>query len=107
MHRISDIKKPQVSTCEVRAKNGWETIFEPVLGHIKFLGQIKAPPMLEWGLEHPGRPRGTLYPRKKLYLPKSHMGYHFCYWKFFVRPPLQGGPLVKFSNIGMIQYFTP
>ena len=61
MHRISDIKKPQVSTCEVRAKNGWETIFEPVLGHIKFLGQIKAPKMLEWGLEHPGHPR---YPQK-------------------------------------------
>ena len=42
MHQISDIKKLQVTTCEVRVKNGWETIFEPVLGHIKFLGQIKA-----------------------------------------------------------------
>ena len=66
MHRISDIKKLQVTTCEVRVKNGWETIFEPVLGHIKFLGQIKAPLMLVWGLEHPGRPKGTLYPEWSL-----------------------------------------
>ena len=41
--------------------------------------------------------------QKKLYLPKSYMGYHFCYNFFFVRLPLLGGPLVKFSKIGTIQ----
>ena len=29
------------------------------------------------GLEPPERPGGTQYPRKKLYLPKSYMDYHF------------------------------
>ena len=51
---------------KVKYKNGWHTVFEPVLGHIKFLGQIKAPLMLVWGMEHPGRPKGTLYPEWSL-----------------------------------------
>ena len=82
-------------------------VFGPVLGHINVLGQIQQPLLLVRGLEHPGRPRGTLYSPRKLYLPKSYMGYLFCYYNFFVRPPLLGGPLVKFSKIGTIQYYSP
>ena len=82
-------------------------VFGPVLGHINVLGQIQQPLLLVWGLEHPGRPRGTLYPWKKLYLPKSYVDYNFCYQKFFVRPTLLGGPLVKFSKTGTDQYYSP
>ena len=45
---------------------------------------------------------GTLYPRKKLYLPKSYMDYNFCYKKILVRPTLLGGPLVKLGRISTI-----
>ena len=44
----------------------------------------------------------TLYPRKKLYLPKSYMDYNFCYKKILVRPTLLGGPLVKLGRISTI-----
>ena len=102
MHRMKDIKKVQVSTCEVKYKNECHMVFGPVLAHIKIQGQIQQPLLLVWGLEHPGRPRGTLYPRKKLYLPKSYMDYNFCYKKILVRPTLLGGPLVKLGRISTI-----
>ena len=68
---------------KVKYKNGWHTVFEPVLGHIKFLGQIKAPLMLVWGLEHPGRPKGAVNPingtsvvlaRIEFLVPKCSLG---------------------------------
>ena len=44
MHRMKDIKKVQVSTCEVRYKNECHMVFGPVLGHIKIQGQIQPTP---------------------------------------------------------------
>ena len=41
MHGMKDIKKVQVSTCEVRYKNECHMVSGPVLGHIKILGQIQ------------------------------------------------------------------
>ena len=47
------------------------------------------------------------------YTPQKNYTYQNHIWattfvrKNFVRPPLLGGPLVKFSKIGTIQYYSP
>ena len=102
-----DINKAHYSTCVIWYKNWYDGGFDHFLDLPTEHSQILAEQQQGGGLEPPERPLGTLYPRKKLYLPKSYMGYHFRYKIFFVRPPLLGGPLVKFCKTGTIQYYSP
>ena len=90
---------------KTRATNGLGTITGLVQKVLKGFKNISRRPWEILAVKGTNQPGGGLVPwrppipPKKLNLPKSYMDYHFCYQKFFVRPTLLTGPLVKSSDI--------
>ena len=79
MHQVHDFKQKQPPACAIWYKNPCGGVFWPSQTLWAELGQFLCELQPGGGWEHPGHPRGTLYPWKKLYLPKSYMDYNFCY----------------------------
>ena len=69
-----DINKAHYSTYVIWYKNWYDGGFDHFLDLPTEHSQILAEQQQGGGLEPPERPLGTLYPRKKLYLPKSYVG---------------------------------
>ena len=82
-----DINKAHYSTCHIWYKNRYDGGFDHFLDLPTALGQILAAQQQGGGLEPPECTRGTLYPRKKLYLPKSYMGFTLVPKNILCDPP--------------------
>ena len=79
LHQVKGGKKWHSPTGAPRLENAWGVDFEPLHGpqdvHSQFLSELQQ----GGGQKPPESPGITLYPRKKIYLPKPYMDWNFCY----------------------------